>query len=197
MLSLVVLAVTQVAGGCQTTQSQRGGWPVVEQQGEKKAETKAAKPRGYNSQVAIFQITMDSNLKKTLDRKKLHKTWSKMFSKDSKFRVVKQSKVDSAAKDEKKGKYVYFKLGDATRIHLHVGTTTAWKSLQGAKGPQKATLLKLTAQVGTKDEKETITITGRGVGLGGKVWPSSTLFDKVVAQELTDMANQVKAKIRP
>lgn len=185
------LAVVLVAPGCNIPITMEDGQP--DRSGSPPAAE--AKPRTSGGDVALFQVTVSKDLAKVLPADKLHADWRAKFEKDPAFRVVDQKSVDKAQKDEAKGRYLYFQIGDATRVHLYVGTKKAWKSHAAAKGPVQATMLTLIAEVGKRDNLEKINLEGRGLGFDGKVMVSSTVYDKIVAEDLEKMAAQVKARL--
>ena len=182
-----VFAAALVLASCQIAYDSERGWYDPTEGQTNVIDTSSP---SLSSRVALFQVQVDRNLQHVFDATEVHAVWRAKFDALADMQTVGQSKVDKAQREEAEGKYIYFRIGDATRAHLRIHTKTAWKSLQGK--PTQATLLVLTAQVGTRESKRTLTLEGRGLGFGGKVFPDSTFQQKLVDDELQRMAQDVR-----
>lgn len=191
----LLVALTTIAG-CHLSYTSDKGWhdPTQNAVSQNPAEhDEPAVGSGLSNRVALFRVTIDRNLQKVFTVPQVHKAWKQKFKNSSGYSVVRQKNVDRAEKNEAKGKYIYFEIGDATRVHLNVGTRTRWKSAQGK--PVQATQLVLTAKVGKRGELQTITVDGMFVGFEGKVFPDSTFQKKLIENELQAMFDKVCAHI--
>ena len=164
--------------------------------GQGGAQSRASAPRGSIIPVALFQVSVSKDLRNVLPPGKLHKSWRDVFRSGGGYRLVSQKSVDKAEDEEKDGKYFYWRIADAYRVHLQVQTKKAWKSHKAAKGPVRATMLELVARAGRKDNLSTFRVEGRGLGFDGKVIVGKDVYDKIVAEDLPKIAQQVKAFLR-
>jgi hypothetical protein len=97
--------------------------------------------------VALFRPSVASGLGSAIKEDKLNELWRKEFVNDRRFKFVNQSKVDKAQRNEKKGRYNAFLLGDAARVYLNVGSAKRTGYDRKKKKAVQVTVMTLTATV--------------------------------------------------
>ena len=110
--------------GCQTTSYSRETYSGDAENDPSNSKLHVILARGEQEKgtvrVALFRPAVTPQMSKTVDAVKLFALWRAEFENDGRIDLVSQRKVDKAGRDEAKGKYNFFRLGNAARVHCVV-----------------------------------------------------------------------------
>lgn len=138
---------------------------------------------GQRVRVALFRAVVTPDLAKTVKAEKLNQMWRNHFVGDRRIALVAQGHVDKAQRDEQRGRYNFFRLGDAVRVHCVASHKMVTGIHRKTRKLTKMPVLVLTATVEHKvaNTKKTFSVQG-------------SFFQN--AQLLADLAQKVKRELR-
>lgn len=158
--------------------------PIGSSSGQQATGAQPKTPGTGRIKVALLHAVVSHDFGGAFKQPKFEELWRANFTGDSKVSVEDQKKVDKTIKDEEKGKYYAWKLGDTPRVSCYASPVTKPQYDKEKKKWEKALVgVQYTSTIEWKVSKRTEKVSTQG-----------GIFKNV--EVLKEHADKVKAAIR-